>query len=74
MIIAVEITEATAVLGDKATLIAWYIFKNPAGKILSQHRFEGTVQIGKTYDDLAKGYSQLLAQLSRQIAQVLIQK
>ena len=73
-LIAVEIIEATAVLGDKAELIAWYTIKNHSGKELAQQKFEATVQIGKTYDDVAKGYSQLLAQLSQAIAQVLIQK
>ncbi len=73
-LISVEITELTAVLGDKAELVAWYTIKNDSGKILTQQKFESTVQIGKTYDDVAKGYSQLLARLSQAIAQMLIQQ
>lgn len=73
-LISVEITDITAVLGNKAELIAWYTIKNDSGKVLAQQKFESTVQIGKTYDDVSKGYSQLLAQLSQKIAQELIQK
>ena len=73
-LISVEIIEVTAVLDDKAEMIAWYTIKNDSGKVLTQQKFESSVQIGKTYDDVAKGYSHLLAQLSQAIAQVLLKK
>lgn len=72
--VTVEISNLSAVLGDKTEICAWYIVKDKAGKILVQQKFTGTVQIGKTYDDLAQGYNQLLAQLSQEIAGSLIQK
>ena len=72
--VTVEISKLNAVLGDQAELCAWYMVKNKDGAILTQQKFTGTVQIGKTYDDLAQGCNQLLAQLSREIAGSLIQK
>ncbi len=72
--VVVEVVKINAVLDEKAELAAWYTIKDKSGKTLSHHKFTGTVQIGKTYDDLVKGYGQLLAQLSQQIASVLIQK
>lgn len=72
--VTVEISKISAVLGDKAELDAWYMVKNKAGDIVTQQKFTSTVQIGKTYDDLAQGYNQLLAQLSQEIAGTLIKK
>ncbi len=73
-IVSVEVSEMNAVLGDKAELVAWYTIKNKSTKMLARQKFANTVEIGKTYDDLAQGYSQLLAQLSQEIAGVLIKK
>jgi len=72
--VTVEISKISAVLGDKVELSAWYIIKDKGGEILAQQKFTGTVQIGKTYDDVAKGYNQLLAQLSQEIAVALLKK
>ena len=72
--ISVEVAKINAVLEDKAELIAWYIIKDKQGKVVTQQKFTGIVDIGKTYDDLALGYSQLLDQLSKEIAGVLIKK
>ena len=73
-IVWVEIVEINAVLGDKATLVAWYTIKDQAGKVLAHQKFTDVVLLGKTYDDVAKGYSNLLAHLSREIAGALIEK
>ncbi len=72
--ISIEIVEINAVLGDKAEIVAWYTIKDKAGKTHTHQKFAAAVLIGKTYDDLAKGYSELLAQLSHEIAGALIQK
>ena len=72
--VTVEIVKLNAILGDKAELAAWYTIKDQAGKVLAHQKFTYTVSLGKTYDDLAQGYSRLLAQLSREIAGVLIKK
>ena len=72
--ISVEIVKLNAVLEEKAELIAWYIVKDKQGKILINQKFEGLVEIDKTYDDIALGYSQLLGQLSQEIAGALIKK
>ncbi len=69
----VEITDLTSVLGKQAQMTAWYTLKNKTGKTIIQQKFTGSVQIGKTYDDVAQGYSQLLAQLSQMIANTLLQ-
>lgn len=71
-IVSVEIIKMNAILGDKAELAAWYTIKNNSKKILTQQKFTGTVQIGKTYDDLSQGYNKLIAQLSQEIANTLI--
>ncbi|MBP5429591.1 MAG: membrane integrity-associated transporter subunit PqiC [Elusimicrobiaceae bacterium] len=74
-VVSVEVIEMNAILGDKAELVAWYTVKNNSTKkILTRQKFESTMEIGKTYDDLAQGYSTLLAQLSQEIASVLIKK
>ena len=72
--VSVEITQLDAVLGDKADMVAWYTVKDKAGQVVVHQKFAATVLLGKTYDDLAKGYSELLADLSREIANVLIKK
>lgn len=73
-IVTVEIIKMNAILNDKAELVAWYTVKNNSKKVLAQQKFTGNIQIGKTYDELAKGYSTLLAQLSQEIAGILIKK
>lgn len=72
-IVSVEITDFSSVLGQQAQMTAWYTIKNKAGKTLAQQKFTGSTPIGKTYDDVAQGYSQLLAQLSQTIANTLLQ-
>ncbi len=73
-IVSVEVIEMNAILGDKAELVAWYTIKNSSKQVLIQQKFTDTVQLGKTYDDLAQGYGQLLDKLSREIAENLIKK
>ena len=73
-IVSVEIIKLNAVLGEEAELVAWYTIKNNSKKLLTQQKFAHTVAIGKTYDDLANGYSQLLDELSQEIATALIKK
>lgn len=70
--VSVEITDLFFILGKQAQMTAWYTVKDKTGKTLIQQKFTGSVQIGKTYDDVAQGYSQLLAQLSRDIADTLL--
>lgn len=72
--ISVEVVKLNAVLEDKAELVAWYTIKDKQGKTITSQKFTGNVGIGKTYDDLAVGYSQLLGQLSQEIATALIKK
>lgn len=71
--ITIEISRMNAVLGEKAEIVAWYTLKDNSGKVLAHQKFTDMVLIGKTYDDLAQGYSQLLAHLSRTLADVLLQ-
>lgn len=73
-IVSVEVIEINAVLGEKAELVAWYTIKTNSKKLITQQKFTCTVAMGKTYEDLANGYSQLWAELSREIATALIQK
>ena len=72
--VAVEIMTLNAVLGQQAELAAWYMVKDKSGQVLAQQKFASSVKIGKTYDDLAQGYSELLTQLSQKIAEALTQK
>ena len=72
--ISVEIVTMNAVLGEQAELVAWYTVKDREGKTLVHQKFTDVVLIGKTYDDFAQGCSQLLAHLSRAIAESLIQQ
>lgn len=73
-VVSVEIIKINAVLGDKAELAGWYIIKDNAKKLITQQKFANTVAIGKTYEDVANGYSQLLDELSQEIATALIKK
>lgn len=73
-IVAVEINKMDTVLGDKAELVGWYTIKDHSKKTLTQQKFSYTVQIGKTYEDVAQGYSRLLDELSQEIATALIKK
>ena len=72
-IIYVEIIKLNAVLGEQAELEAWYSIKDNSKKVLTQQKFANTVAIGKTYEGLANGYSQLLSELSQEIATALVQ-
>ena len=71
-VITVEIIEMNGVLGQKAELTAWYTIQDGAGKVQTYQKFTNSVLIGKTYDELAQGYSQLLMKLSQAIAVSLI--
>ncbi|MBQ8032959.1 MAG: membrane integrity-associated transporter subunit PqiC [Elusimicrobiaceae bacterium] len=71
--VTVEIIKMDAVLGEQAELAAWCIVKDKAGKIQAREKFEYTLPVGKTYDEFAQSVSQLLAQLSQEIARLLIQ-
>lgn len=73
-VITVEIIEMNGVLGQKAELTAWYTVQDGAGKVKTYQKFSSSVSIGKTYDELAQGYSQLLMMLSQEIAASLIAK
>jgi len=73
-VVTVEIAEMNAVLGQKAELIAWYTIQDGEGKVQTYQKFTNSVSIGKTYDELAQGYSQLLMKLSQEIAASLIAK
>jgi len=70
--VSVEIVKINAILEDKAELVAWFNIKDQKGKTIINQKFVKTIQIGKTYDDLALGYSQLLSDLSLEIANTLI--
>ena len=70
--VVIEVIHLNAILGDKAELVAWYTVKDGGKKTLIQQKFTATVQIGKTYDDMANGYNQLWAQLSQEIAEKLV--
>ena len=71
-VVSVEVEEITAVLGEKVTLSAWYKIQDNAKKLIAQQKFSYTVPIGKTYEDVANGYSRLWAALSEDIANTLI--
>ena len=70
--VSVDIVKINAVLGSQAEMVAWYTLKDKSGNVLTHQKFAQTVEIGNSYDDVAKGYSQLLAVLSQEIAAVLI--
>ncbi len=72
--VTVEIINMSAVLGEQAQLTAWGTIKDRAGKVHAYQKFEYTIPVGKTYDDLAQAYNKLLADLSRDLATVLIKQ
>ena len=73
-VITVEIIEINAVLGQKAEMTAWYTIQDEVGNVQNYQKFTSSVLIGKTYDELAQGYSELLMKLSQEIASHLIVK
>lgn len=72
--VLVEVIKLDAVLGENAEMVAWYTIKGTSKQAVVRQKFASIVQIGKTYDDLANGYSQLLGQLSQQIADSLLKQ
>ena len=72
MIVTIEVIKMNAVLGDQVELDAWYIIKDNSGKILVRQKFTEMVKIGKSYNDLALGFSQLLNKLSQDISHSLM--
>ena len=72
MIVTVEVIKMNAVLGEQVELDAWYIIKDKSDRILCRQKFTGAVKIGKSYNDLAAGFSLLLNRLSQEIARSLI--
>ncbi len=70
--VTVEITKMSAVLGEQAALVAWCTIKGRGEQEQIHQRFEYAVPVGKTYDDLVQAYNQLLADLSHDIATILI--
>lgn len=67
-LVSVEVVKMDAILGKKATLEAWFVIKDENGKLLTRQKFAGSVEIGKKYDELVSGYSNLWSQLAQNIA------
>ncbi len=72
--VVVEIIQMNVTLGEQAQLVAWCTVRDSSGKVQTNQKFESTVQVGKSYDDLAQTYSQLLAGLSQEIAAMLLKQ
>ena len=70
--LSIEVVRMDAVLGEKAVLDAWFVIQDAEGKTLARQKFLAEHPIGKTYDDLADGYSQLWSKFSQKIAQAII--
>lgn len=70
--VTVEIVQLNAVLGKQVEVTAWCTIKDKAGTVLSRQKIEHIVSVGKSYDELAQAYSQMLADVSRDIATLLI--
>lgn len=68
--VSVEVVKMDAILGDKVNLEAWFTIQKE-GKIVDRQKFFAEQSIGKTYDDIANGYSALWSQLSQRIGKVL---
>ncbi|MBR6412859.1 MAG: membrane integrity-associated transporter subunit PqiC [Alphaproteobacteria bacterium] len=71
-LVSVEVLNMNAILGGRAELTVWYTIKNATGQTSVRQKFTDTIRIGSSYDDMAKGYSELWMKLSRQIANSLI--
>lgn len=67
----VEVDKFDGALGGNAYLNAWWYVLNKDGKIMLRERVELSSPAGNNYDDLVRGESRLVAQLSRQIAEKL---
>ena len=70
--LSVEVVRMDAVLGERVVLDAWFSIQDADGKTLTRQKFSATQAIGKTYDDLADGYSQLWSQFSQKIAKAIV--
>lgn len=66
--ILVEITNFDSTLGKQATLDAWWSIFDKNGKRISLKHTDVSIKLGDSYDDLARAQSQLIAQMSHQIA------
>lgn len=66
--LTLDIVKLDAILGQTATLDAWALIQDSAGKTVRRQRITETVAVGKTYDSVAGAYSILLGRLARQIA------
>lgn len=73
-LITVEVSKIDVVLGDKAEMVAWYTIKDHAKKLHTQQKFAHSVAVGPSYADIPNAYSQLLAELAREIATSLTKK
>ena len=73
-IVSVDVVKLNAVLGEKAELSAWYTLKDKKGKKIVRAQFTRTTPIGSSYEEVAQGYSRLLADLSREMADALTAK
>ena len=69
--VAVDIVQLTAVLNDRAGLLAWLTVRTAAGQTVAHLKVAETVPIGVTYADMANGQSALIGRLASQIADTL---
>ena len=68
-IVSIEIVNMDTILGETTTLNAWWKIYDKDEKLLFRHQMVETSSIGKSYEDLARGQSQLVGKLAVQIAQ-----
>ena len=71
-VVSTEVIKMDAALGGNVQLDAWYSIKNGSGKLLDRRKFQKSIDIKNSYDDMAKGYSRLLALLAQDIAMALV--
>lgn len=71
-VISINIVKMDSSWNDKATLKAWYTVRNGKREILVSKKFSDSIPMGHSYENLVKVHSQLLANLSKAIADTLV--
>lgn len=72
--IVIEVNQMTGSLGGEAVLDVWWSLKNASGKMISRDKAQFNRSVGNTYEDYVLAQSEMVSQLSRQIANKIAEK
>ncbi len=71
-VLSVDIVKMDTLLGNQASLEAWFLIQNHAGQVIYRQKVSESMPVSSSFDDLAKAQSELLGRLADRIARQIV--